>query len=227
MVLLFAKIANHYDFMNHVLSFNLDVGWRRKLVDALGINSQVRVLDLCTGTADLAIEFAKRAHVKEVIGVDFSNRMLLVAKTKIKKDKLSNKIRLLNANVLGLSFADQSFDVVSMAFGLRNIPDRKKIIFEMYRQLKTGGYAAVLEFSPLRKNPVKVIFNFYLENIVYFLGKILASAAREYGYLSSSIQTFLCPQEINGIFEECGFKNIKVIGLLFGSVNIYIARRMD
>jgi demethylmenaquinone methyltransferase/2-methoxy-6-polyprenyl-1,4-benzoquinol methylase len=223
--LLFSRVASHYDIANHMLSLNFDRVWRKQLAREVYLPGGARVLDLCTGTGDVAIEFGKRKETAEIIGVDFSKAMLSKAEDKIKKYGLETKIRMIESDIFELSLAGGSFDAVSIAFGLRNLYNYEKGIVEMARMLKTGGYAAILEFSPASDSALAGVYNFYLTHMVPRIGALFSGLTGEYGYLSSSIRSFLHPKDILGLMRGAGFKNLKWKRLTGGVVHLYIGQK--
>jgi demethylmenaquinone methyltransferase / 2-methoxy-6-polyprenyl-1,4-benzoquinol methylase len=144
---MFSQIAHRYDRANHILSFNRDRAWRKILVQHAAPKPGERLLDLCTGTGDVAIEFAKACPEMEIVGLDLSEEMLRVAREKLAQLSLDHRVRLIVGNALELPFAENSFEIVSQAFGLRNLPDRARGLKEIYRVLSPGGRALIVEFS--------------------------------------------------------------------------------
>ncbi len=216
---LFSGIANIYDLLNHLLSFNTDRLWRRKLVRIAGINGKENVLDICTGTGDIAIGFARKGA--KVTGVDFSLPMLERANKKIDKKKLHGKIQLVHADALCLPFRDKNFDVVTIGFGLRNLKDKEKGFAEMTRVLKNHGRAFILEFSPPSASLFERVYSFYLRKILPFIGRAVSGNRQAYTYLSDSVKDFLSPQEVINIMDEF-FREVSYLSLTGGVANIYI-----
>ncbi len=186
-----------------------------------GLNPGEKILDVCTGTGDLSIRFAQSDKSGEIIGIDFSEEMLQIAREKIEKKGLAGRIRLLQGDALHLPFEDESFDLVSIGFGLRNLTDRKGGILEMARVLKKGGRILILEFAPPRNNLFGWGYNAYLKTIIPVMGGIVSGSMAAYRYFSSSIAGFLQPGEIVELMGSAGFRNILRKPLTGGIVYIY------
>lgn len=218
---LFSAIARRYDFLNHLLSLNIDRRWRRKLVDIAGVGENQSILDVCTGTGDLAIRFAKANGQSNLWGVDQSQEMLNLARRKIDRQRFSGRIKLLEANALALPFRDDSFDIVSVAFGLRNIGRHQIAIREMTRVLKKGGRLLILEFSPPGGGLFSRTYRFYLNNFIQTVGGIISGSSDAYRHLSKSIAEFPKPDEIVRLMQEEKLKNVRLISLTGDIVYIY------
>jgi demethylmenaquinone methyltransferase / 2-methoxy-6-polyprenyl-1,4-benzoquinol methylase len=190
-------------------------------VECAGIKPGERILDVCTGTGDLAIRFARSDKSCEITGIDFSEEMLQLARDKIDKKGLSGKIKLLQGDALHLPFEDESFDIVSIGFGLRNLTDRKGGILEMARVLRDGGQLLILEFAPPRNNLFGLGYNVYLKTVIPVMGGIVSGSMHAYRYFSSSIAGFLQPVEIVRLMESSGLRNIHCQSLTGGIAYIY------
>jgi demethylmenaquinone methyltransferase / 2-methoxy-6-polyprenyl-1,4-benzoquinol methylase len=221
----FSGIAPYYDLLNHILSFNGDKAWRKRFIARAQIKENSRILDLCTGTADIAIECAKRKKDCQVFGIDFSSAMLREAREKINRLRLEKQIHLLKADVFNLPFHPDFFDVVSISFGLRNLIDYSKGIIEMVNMLKKGGKAAILEFSPPSGNFIGKAYNFYLNKIVPLVANLCGGSPEAYKYLSSSINTFFYPRQILDCMGSAGLKNLHMQKMCFGAVNSYYGEK--
>jgi len=218
---LFSQIATRYDFLNHLLSFNIDKSWRKKLVESAGTGSKESILDVCTGTADIAIRFAQKDSVGKIVGIDQSEEMLDIARRKIKTNGFGRKITLLKGNALDLPFEDGSFDIVSIGFGLRNIGYHKKAISEMARVLKNGGKLLILEFSPPPKNLFGSFYSLFLKTILTPIGGIISGSSDAYRFLSKSIVSFPKPEEIIKFMEGENLSKVSCEELTFGVACIY------
>ena len=218
---LFSEIAPRYDFLNHLFSLNIDRLWRKALVRSARLRNGARILDACTGTADLAIELGKSCFTCEITAVDFSEQMLRLGREKVRKKGLAEKIKFVRADLLDLPFPDCSFDLVCVGFGLRNLMDRQKGCDEMARLLKSGGRLLVLEFSPLQNGYFEVIYRFYLKNLIPALGGILSGSAGAYNYLASSIAGFLKPEEVVLMMKKSGLTEISLKPLTGGIACLY------
>ena len=226
---MFSTIAARYDFLNHLLSLNIDQRWRREMVRWAGVKPGEKILDVCTGTGDIAIRFAQSDDcpsgqtdgLGKVVGIDLSDQMLYLAHKKIKKTGFDRKIKLLKADALNLPFMDNSFDVACIGFGLRNLSDRRRGISEMVRILKDNGRLLILEFSPPQNNLFGVCYNLCLNTIIPAVGGIVSGSTSAYRYLSISIANFLKPKEIIKLLEEEKFKNLHFKPLTGGIAYLY------
>ncbi len=217
---MFDNISQRYDLLNHVLSLSIDKGWRKKVVRMVEAKKPHLILDVATGTADLAIALEK-AHPDKITGIDISNGMLEVGREKIAKKGLSQMIKLEQADSENLPFEDNTFDAITVAFGVRNFENLKKGLSEMYRVLKPGGHVLVLEFSQPQKFPFKQFYNFYFKNILPGIGKLISKDPRAYTYLPESVQAFPHGQQFMDIMKECNYKAGARIPLTFGIASIY------
>lgn len=222
---IFSAIAPRYDFLNHLLSFNVDKRWRRALVDHSGMKPGEKILDACTGTGDIAIEFALRYRPGKIVGVDISDKMLGIAQRKIEKLHLTGKITLQRCDCLALPFANESFDVVTIGFGLRNLTDYQKGLSEMARVLKTDGRLLILEFSRPRNVILSGIYRFYLNTLVVFAGGIVSGSKRAYEYLPSSIKGFLDHDGVLKLMQTGDLKDCRFKKLAGGIACIYYGRK--
>lgn len=218
---LFDDIADRYDLLNRTLSFNTDIGWRKRLVKLSGASKGDKVLDVCTGTGDIEIEFAERTPVDRIFGVDFSRAMLEGGAKKIKEKGYEDKITNFMADALRLPFGDGTFDVVTMGFGLRNLTDYRGGISEMARVLKCGGRLLLLEFAMPERKLFTKFYSFYLKRILPVIGGILTGKKSAYEYLSYSIAGFLKPGEVVEIMKAEGLDKLESFSLMGGTVYIY------
>jgi demethylmenaquinone methyltransferase/2-methoxy-6-polyprenyl-1,4-benzoquinol methylase len=218
---LFAAIATRYDLLNHLLSLNIDRRWRKELVRCAGAKPKDRILDLCTGTGDVAIRLAQEDEVGDIVGIDLSDEMLRIARRKTRKNGLGKRITLLRADALHLPFEDNRFDTVTIAFGLRNIGHHQRGITEMVRVLKKGGQLLILEFSPPGSDLFGVCCRLCLRTIIPAAGGIMSGSSRAYRYLSSSIAAFPGPDEITKLMETGGLKKLQTQRLTRGIAYLY------
>lgn len=217
---MFNNIAAKYDLLNHTLSMGIDILWRKKAVRLLKKNQPVNILDIATGTADFAIEnLGSGAH--KVTGIDISQGMIDVGIAKIKKKGLANKIELLLADAENLPFPDDSFDAITVGFGVRNFANLKKGLNEMKRVLKPGGICLILEFSKPTKFPIRSIYNLYFKNILPGIGKLISKDKVAYTYLPASVDAFPDGENFTNILSSVGYKDTKIIPLSFGIASIY------
>lgn len=218
---MFDAIAGTYDFLNHLLSFGIDIYWRKKAVGLLKLSHPLKILDIATGTGDFAIE-AVKLNPQKIIGIDISEKMLSIAKEKIRKLHLEGKIKFQLADCENLPFKNNSFDAVTVGFGVRNFENLDKGLKEMHRVLKKDGKIVILEFSKPKAFPIKNIFNFYFKNILPFIGKFISKNREAYAYLPQSVQKFPDGEDFLKIMKKIGFLNPKQIKLTFGIASIYI-----
>jgi len=219
---MFDAIAPRYDLVNRVISLGIDQSWRRKTVKSLSLGQGSRVLDVATGTADLALLVAKTEPSATVVGVDPSAGMLGVGHTKIAELGLAARITLLEGDAESLPFADNSFDAVCIAFGIRNVPDRGRALAEMARVTRPGGRIAVLELSEPRKGPLASLARFHVHTLVPRVGAFL-SRAPEYRYLERSIAAFPPAEEFGALMERSGLRVLEIAPLTFGVCHLYVA----
>ncbi len=218
---IFTQIAPRYDLANHILSFGLDFLWRKKLVQLANPLPDEKILDVCCGSGDLAIEFAKKCDGLEITGSDFSEGMIRLAREKSLKKGMN--INWVQADCLKTGFDDFSFDIVSCAFGIRNIPEYEKSVQEIYRILKVGGKAAILEFSVPENAILRPFFWMYLHYLLPIIGGIITGYYRHYKYLTSSIKRWHATANLVDILKSAGFGNVAVESFNFGLVKAYIA----
>ena len=218
---MFDSIALRYDSLNHFFSLHVDKLWRRKAVNELRGLSICKVLDVATGTADLALVIQKRLKPEHITGVDISEGMLAIGRKKVERKGLERQISLQYGDSEALPFDAQTFDAVTVGFGVRNFENLEKGLNEMYRVLKTGGKVLILELT-IPQNPViRAIHKFYISLILPFFGRLLSSNAYAYKYLPESVQSFPQGAEFKKIMERCGFDNVRIRTLSFGAATIY------
>lgn len=221
---MFDNIAPRYDFLNHLLSMGIDIGWRRKAIKILKAQKPKSILDVATGTADFAIE-ALDANPDEVIGVDISKDMLAVGRTKISKKGLENKVRLDYGDAENLPYETEKFDAITVAFGVRNFENLEAGLKEMNRVLKKGKTLFVIEFSKPEHFPIKQLYFFYFKAILPLIGKLVSKDARAYTYLPESVEAFPYGNEFAGILKNCGFSKVEIKPLTFGIASLYVAEK--
>jgi len=219
---MFDKIAARYDAMNRVLSFGLDRGWRRRTVRALQLGAAPRVLDLATGTGDLAIDIARMTPGATVIGLDPSREMLAVAQRKLAARGLAGRVTLVRGDAQRLPYRDCEMDAATIAFGIRNVPDRLAALREMARVVRPGGRIAVLELGEPRRGLLARAARFHTHHVVPRLGALL-SGAREYRYLQRSIAAFPPSAEFAALMERAGLHVVDTAPLTFGVCTLYVA----
>jgi demethylmenaquinone methyltransferase/2-methoxy-6-polyprenyl-1,4-benzoquinol methylase len=219
---IFETIADHYDFLNHLLSSGIDILWRRRAIRLLQPLQPKRILDVATGTADLAIE-ASRLQPEQIIGIDFSPKMIAIGQAKVQKRDLEKVIKLNIGKAEELNFESDSFDVVMSAFGIRNFTDLKKGLSEFHRVLRPNGAGLILEFSKPQHFPVKQIYGLYSRYILPWLGGLISKNAYAYQYLPNTIAEFPEGEDICKLLKYVGFSDIYRYPQTFGIATIYFA----
>lgn len=221
---MFNKIAPHYDFLNHLLSLGIDRQWRKKAIAELADHRPLDlVIDIATGTADVAIEMAKTLRPTKIIGVDIAQEMLDIGDKKILNKELQEIISLELGDSEALRFSDNEADAVTVAFGVRNFENVPKGLSEIYRVLKPGGKFVVLEFSKPTIFPLKQGYNTYFKYILPFIGRITSKDPKAYTYLYESVQAFPDGKGFTQLLENEGFKDTKWRSLTLGICSIYTA----
>ncbi|MDO4461277.1 MAG: bifunctional demethylmenaquinone methyltransferase/2-methoxy-6-polyprenyl-1,4-benzoquinol methylase UbiE [Bacteroidia bacterium] len=222
---MFNAIAPKYDLLNHLLSMNIDKSWRRKAIRALSDLSPLdHILDVATGTGDLAILAHKMLGVP-VTGTDLTEGMIEIGRQKVQKLGLQNQIELAKADSEALPFQDNSFDAVTVAFGVRNYAHLDKGLAEMARVIRKGGRMVILEFSKPRTFPMKQLYMFYFKNILPLIGRCVSKDSRAYEYLPESVLAFPDGADFERYLISVGMNPIKRISLTFGIATIYIAEK--
>jgi demethylmenaquinone methyltransferase / 2-methoxy-6-polyprenyl-1,4-benzoquinol methylase len=219
---MFNRIAHRYDYLNHFLSLGIDRLWRKKLRRRLGRYNPQSILDVATGTADLAIELA-RLKPREIVGVDIAETMLEMGDKKIEKLNLKNIIRLQQADSEDLPFNDQTFDAATISYGVRNFETPLKGLKEIHRVLKPGGVIFILEFGMPSTFPVKQAYSFYFNAILPFWGKIFSGSYESYKYLPESVKKFPYGKAFTDLLEDAGFKNATATPISQGITFLYEA----
>jgi demethylmenaquinone methyltransferase/2-methoxy-6-polyprenyl-1,4-benzoquinol methylase len=217
---MFDQIAGSYDFLNHLLSLNIDKGWRRKAIESIASVAPGRILDVATGTADMAIG-AIRLKPTLVTGVDASPGMLEIARKKIADRSLSDKITLVEAACEDLPFRDSSFDAAMVAFGVRNFTDPDQGLREIYRVLSPGGKLAILEFSLPRQKWLRAGYRFYFHRLVPSIGRWFSRDLSAYRYLPDSVEAFPKGEAFVQMMKDAGFINSDYKPLSFGICGLY------
>jgi demethylmenaquinone methyltransferase/2-methoxy-6-polyprenyl-1,4-benzoquinol methylase len=221
---MFNNISPKYDLLNHTLSLGVDILWRKKAVRLLKPYAPKSILDIATGTGDFAVE-TSNLKPDEIIGVDISEGMLDVGRQKMVKKKLDGLITMEVGDSENLRFEDNKFDVVTVAFGVRNFENLKKGLREMFRVTSPGGHVMIIEFSKPGRFPVKQLYNFYFRAILPKIGKLVSKDNAAYQYLPDSVAAFPDGENFLEILNEVGYKEAKCIPLTFGISSIYWARK--
>lgn len=223
---MFDNIAHSYDQLNHILSFGIDILWRKKAIRMLKKRNPETILDVATGTGDFAIEAARMGvNAKKIVGVDISNGMLDIGRQKMKKKGLDSLIEMKYGDSENLPFDDASFDAYTAAFGVRNFENLEAGLTEMYRVLKPGGAGFILEFSKPTSFPIKQLYWFYFKAILPIIGKLLSKDNRAYTYLPESVAAFPEGDQFLEIMKKCGYTNVKRKSLTGGIATIYVGEK--
>ena len=222
---MFDNIAPKYDLLNHTLSVNIDRIWRRRVVNEVRRAKPRRILDVATGTGDLAIALARRIRDVQVMGVDLSEAMLAVARRKVEARGLDNRIVLERGDAEHLDVADASVDAATVAFGVRNFGDLAAGLRELARTIKPGGKVVILEFSRPRNRVFRALYEFYSYRILPRIGGLVSRDKRAYEYLPASVGEFPAPAVFLEMMEKAGFRNCRARSQSFGIAQIYIGER--
>ena len=220
---MFDNISAKYDFLNHFLSFGIDHIWRRKTIKLIAKKNPTFILDVATGTGDLAFAAEKKINVEKIIGLDISNGMLEVGREKIKKKSLQNKLEFIQGDSENLPFENDFFDAVMVSFGVRNFEDLIKGLKEIKRVLKPGGGIYILEFSKPKKFPLKQLFSFYSKLILPSLGSLISKDKSAYHYLPASVDAFPQGEDFIKKLQKVGFSSSSLRPLSGGISTLYSA----
>lgn len=221
---MFDRIAERYDLLNRLISFGLDKSWRKKLLRALNLQGGGRLLDVATGTADVAIDTVQSIANTTAVGLDPSVGMLGVGQRKVVEAGLSDKIVLVEGDALAMPFDDGEFDATCVSFGIRNFPDRLQGLREMTRSIRSGGKVVVLELSEPRKGILAPFARLHIHHIVPKMGALL-SGDKEYAYLAKSIKAFPTPEEFAALMTEAGLKDVRFEPMTFGVAHLYVGTK--
>jgi len=221
---MFDAISSNYDGLNRVISFGIDVKWRKKVVALVAEKNPETVFDIATGTGDLAIMMTKTS-AKTIVGLDLSAGMLEVGKKKIEEKQLTNKIEMVLGDSENIPFADNHFDAITVSFGIRNFENLEKGLSEILRVLKPNGLFVILETSVPEKTPFKQGYSFYTKYILPLIGRLFSKDNVAYGYLSESASVFPYGEKLNNILRKIGFIEVKAMPQTFGVATIYTASK--
>ncbi len=222
---MFDTISNDYDGLNRVISFGTDVKWRKKVVQMVKERKPNSILDIATGTGDLAIQFAQQTETAEVVGLDLSEGMLSVARKKVAQSNFRERLKFVKGDSEALPFADQSFDVITVSFGIRNFEHLEKGLSEIYRVLTKEGLFIILETSVPTKFPWKQGYRLYSKGILPIIGKLFSKDKVAYRYLSESASVFPFGESLNNILRKTGFIDVENYPQTLGVATIYRATK--
>lgn len=221
---MFDNIAHRYDFLNHFLSLGIDNIWRKITINSLKSSKPQHILDVATGTGDLAFEALKRLKPEKIVGLDLSEGMLSKARIKAKERKIDG-IEFVKGDSEKINYPDETFDAVTVAFGVRNFEHLQEGLAEIYRVMQPGAKVAILEFSKPTGFPIKQLYNFYFKYILPVFGRFFSKDATAYQYLPDSVQAFPEGKEFIKILESLGFKSCKNRPLTFGICSLYTGQK--
>lgn len=221
---MFNAIAKRYDLLNRTLSMGIDVRWRNITVKAVGKHQPINLLDVATGTGDLAIALSRIPN-SHIDGIDIAEGMLAVAKVKVEKKQLTDRITLTHGDGESLPYKDASYDAVTVAFGVRNFENLMPGLKEMHRVLRPGGQIAILEFSQPERFPIKQIYQVYFKGILPVVGRLVSKDNAAYTYLPESVDAFPYGQAFLAKLQEAGFRDLNHRPLTFGIATLYTAKK--
>lgn len=225
---MFDRIAFRYDFLNRLLSFRRDVAWRKFLYKKLPPQSELKVLDLATGTADVLLSLAKEGRkMRKGVGLDKSANMLALGHEKVSGAGLDGRISMLRGDATAMGYRDDSFDAASMAFGIRNVPDVPAALREIHRVLKPGGRALILEFSLPRNGIIRAFYLFYFRNILTRIGAWVSGDQQAYRYLNQTVEDFPYGDAFCDLMRDAGFEGVQAFPLTFGIATLYQGDKRD
>lgn len=222
---MFDSIARRYDTLNHLLSVGLDKRWRARAVRELALTGKERVLDMCTGTGDLAVEAvtSSAGQARTVVGVDFAGQMLRLALVKTRNAGLNDRVFLIRGDATAIPLPDRHFDAAMVAFGIRNVVDSAAATREFARVLKPGGRLAILEFGFPRIPGIKAAYRWYFKFLLPRVGRLISKHGEAYSYLPASVEQFPSPEAFATLLTENGFASVRTVSLTLGIVYLYVA----
>lgn len=220
---LFDGIAGTYDMLNHLLSLNIDKSWRKKTVKMLTPCNQL--LDVAIGTADLSLEIMKQKKAQEIQGLDVSKEMMRLGEEKVRKAGLEGKVKFELGSALEMPYADNSYDAVTCAYGVRNFPDADKGLEEFFRVMKPGGQLAILEFSYPTNPVIRWVYDLFFSHVLPLIGRMVSKDKGAYAYLNESVKNFMWGEEMCEHIKAAGFKDVKFRTLTFGITTIYTGKK--
>jgi demethylmenaquinone methyltransferase/2-methoxy-6-polyprenyl-1,4-benzoquinol methylase len=219
---MFSAIAPRYDFLNRLLSAGRDRVWRREAIRATGLPPGGRLLDICTGTADMALEAARQFPAATIAGVDFSAAMIDLGRRKLAGARVAGRVHLSVAPAEALPFGDRAFDGATVAFGLRNVPERRQALAEIHRILRPAGRAVILEFTTPPGRLFRRIYLWYFHRVLPVIGGFVSGHPSAYTYLPASVSDFPPPKELATWMTEAGFRDVSYRLLTGGIVAIHV-----
>ncbi|MEK0314127.1 demethylmenaquinone methyltransferase [Cohnella sp. 56] len=221
----FESIAPKYDLMNDIISFRRHKAWRKLTMRKMNVQQGQSSLDLCCGTCDWTIALAEASGTGRTVGLDFSAAMLAVGREKVKQQGLDKQIELVQGNAMELPFPDNTFDYVTIGFGLRNVPDYARVLSEMHRVVKPGGQVVCLEMSKPGWQPFKAIYYFYFKQLMPLLGKLVARKYEQYRWLPESLTDFPDLPRLAEMFREAGLRDVRAKPLAGGVAALHTGKK--
>jgi demethylmenaquinone methyltransferase/2-methoxy-6-polyprenyl-1,4-benzoquinol methylase len=222
---MFDAIAWRYDFLNRVLSVGLDQRWRARAIRSLALTGGETLLDVCTGTADVALMAWRRRLVSRAIGVDFSHAMLRIGLDKVRHRGGTPRVALVRGDATAIPLASESVDAATVAFGIRNVQHPDLACRELARVVRRAGRLAILEFGLPRSRAFRNVYLWYVNQLLPAIGRVVSRHASAYEYLPESVGRFPPPEEFGRLLQECGFPHVEIVPLTFGIVYLYVAER--
>ncbi|MAG72378.1 MAG: bifunctional demethylmenaquinone methyltransferase/2-methoxy-6-polyprenyl-1,4-benzoquinol methylase UbiE [Acidobacteria bacterium] len=224
---MFDAIAPRYDTLNHLLSAGFDRRWRTRAIDALGLTGRETVVDLCTGTGDLALSAIRdpAARARRVVGIDFAGAMLRLGAEKQQRHPAGASLRLMRGDASRIPLADASADAVTIGFGIRNVEDTQEACREIRRILRPGGQLAILEFGMPSTAALRGLYRWYFTRLLPRVGRLVSRHAEAYAYLPASVSAFLSPTALSDLLAASGFEDVRAIPLTCGVVYLHLATR--
>lgn len=222
---MFDNIAPNYDTLNHRLSWNIDKGWRRKAIGLLEPYRPQTMLDIATGTGDFAILAARTLKPRQLVGADISEGMMAIGREKVRREGLDGIISFRKEDCLHMTFADETFDAVTAAFGIRNFQNLDAGLREMHRVLKKGGHLSIAELTTPVSFPMKQLFKIYSHTVLPVYGRLISRDQSAYSYLTKTIEAFPQGEQMMDIFRKAGFSKVMFKRLTFGICTVYFAEK--
>lgn len=225
---MFDRIAHRYDLLNRLLSFGQDVVWRKKVARHLPQTNNLHILDIATGTGDLLLSlYRESSRVSSGIGIDMAEKMLAVGEQKLARRKLDGSLSLQKGDAMNIPFAEETFDAVSIAFGIRNVENVEKALREMHRVLKPGGRALILEFSLPGNRVIRRLYLFYFRHILPRIGGFISGDSYAYRYLNRTVETFPYGENFCNLMRRTGFRQVHFTPLTLGIATIYRGDKLE
>lgn len=224
---IFNEIASTYDFLNHTLSFGIDIYWRNKLLKHLPTKESINALDLATGTGDVALTLVKDSRIKKITGIDLSKAMVDIGIEKVKKKGLDKKIFLMLGDGVNIPAGDKVFDLTTISFGIRNFSDPEKSLRDIHRVLKSDGRLMIMEFAIPTNAFIKAIYFFYFRYFLPRIGNLVSKHKDAYTYLNQSVEDFPYGDDFLALMKKAGFKNLSKESLTFGIAMLYIGDKNE